>query len=121
MRAALRAGLILALLVCGCSADPNGWFGMALSYEAKGDAAAPTVSSIIIASVVPGSPAARAGLRPGDLLLALEGHVVAGAPARELKDVTARPVGARLHVTAVRPGALPFEVVLTAVRRPPGV
>ncbi|MFJ9535690.1 S1C family serine protease [Streptomyces sp. NPDC101225] len=66
-----------------------------------------------IIEVVPGSPAARAGLRDGDLLLTAGGTPVTGAQALQrlmLEDAIGRP----LSLTALRSGAL-VDVVAVPV------
>ncbi|MGY6018821.1 S1C family serine protease [Streptomyces spinosirectus] len=66
-----------------------------------------------IVEVVPGSPAARAGLRDGDLLLTADGDPVTGAQALQrlmLEDAIGRP----LSLTALRSGAL-VDVVAVPV------
>ncbi|POX50386.1 peptidase S1 [Streptomyces sp. Ru71] len=66
-----------------------------------------------IAEVVPASPAARAGLRTGDLLLTADGEPVGSAQAlqrRMLEDAIGRP----LALTALRGDAL-VDVIATPV------
>lgn len=72
----------------------RGWLGAGNQAGAKGPGAA-------IGSVYEGTPAARAGLRPGDVIEALDGE-----PVRDFEDLRAR-VGDK------RPG----EVVKLTVRR----
>jgi S1-C subfamily serine protease len=58
-----------------------------------------------VASVVPGRPADRAGLRPGDLLLSAGGHEV--ATAQDLQRLMfAEAIGRPLAITVMRNGAL---------------
>ena len=58
-----------------------------------------------VASVVPGGPADRAGLRAGDLLLTADGHEV--ATAQDLQRLMfADAIGRRLGITVMRNGAL---------------
>jgi len=58
-----------------------------------------------VASVVPGGPADRAGLRTGDLLLTADGHEV--ATAQDLQRLMfADAIGRRLGITVMRNGAL---------------
>lgn len=69
-----------------------------------------------VLQVMPDSPASRAGLRPGDLLVALGGE-----PLRAVEDVQRylgrAAVGARIDATAVRGGQeLRLPLVLEAAR-----
>ena len=62
-------------------------------------------SGLRVASVVPGGPADRAGLRTGDLLLTADGHEV--ATAQDLQRLMfAEAIGRRLGITVMRNGAL---------------
>jgi S1-C subfamily serine protease len=58
-----------------------------------------------VAEVLPGGPAERAGLRPGDLLLSAAGHPV--ATAQDLQRLMfAEAIGKPLPITVMRNGAL---------------
>jgi len=94
-----------------------GWFGLGLSVDADG-ALSPTLRSITIAKVLPSSPAARAGLAPGDTVLEVQGILVAGAKADVLKAAMQKAVGETLRVKIQR-GAEIREVSLIAVNKPP--
>ncbi len=54
--------------------------------------------------VTPGGPAARAGLRPGDVIVRFAGQPIAGATAL-LDAVRSQPPGSRVMVTFLRRGA----------------
>ncbi len=89
----------------------RGWLGVDLDTTAHKHAGA------AIAAVNRGGPAARAGLRPGDLVTAINGERVEST--RELiRDVSAvNPGGtARLHV---KRGAASLDVSVVVGRRPP--
>lgn len=58
-----------------------------------------------VAEVVPGGPADRAGLRPGDLLLSAAGHPVAAAQDLQ-RLMFADAIGKPLAITVMRNGAL---------------
>ncbi|HYZ57272.1 MAG TPA: trypsin-like peptidase domain-containing protein [Streptosporangiaceae bacterium] len=58
-----------------------------------------------VAEVVPGSPADRAGLRAGDLLLSAAGHPVAAAQDLQ-RLMFAEAIGKPLAITVMRNGAL---------------
>jgi S1-C subfamily serine protease len=74
-------------------------------------AAHPQASCVEVVEVEPGSPAEHAGLRPGDLLLALDGEPVESAGALQRALVVER-VGAHLRASLLRRGEeLEFDVV----------
>ena len=62
-------------------------------------------SGLRVAEVVPGGPAARAGLRPGDLLLSMAGVPVSRAQDLQ-KLMFAEAIGLPLAITVMRNGAL---------------
>ena len=63
-------------------------------------------TGMLVASVDPGSPAARGGLRPGDILLAINGEKVDGRFPEQLPPIQNRiastPVGEKLSLTVKR-------------------
>ncbi|MFF1871433.1 trypsin-like peptidase domain-containing protein [Streptomyces sp. CB03911] len=69
-----------------------------------------------VVEVVPGAPAARAGLRPGDLLLTAEGEPVANAQALQ-RLMLADAIGRPLALTALRGEAL-VDVIATLAELP---
>lgn len=75
----------------------------------------------LVASVVAGSPADRAGLKPGDLLLSYDGRPVDIKYAEQLPPfnhaILGTPVGKKVSITYRRAGA---ERTLTAVTEPRG-
>jgi carboxyl-terminal processing protease len=71
---------------------------------------------LLVAGVFKGSPARRAGIRPGDLIVEVNGHSIAGessdlATAR----IKGRP-GTSVHLTIKRPGARPHTVTVKRAR-----
>lgn len=73
-------------------------------------------SYLMVVSVRPGSPAEKAGLKPGDVLKALDGkhsHPLAAAVGQRL--LRGEP-GSTLKLTILRPGAEPKEVSLVRER-----
>ena len=87
LRAARLAGLALCLAATAASAA-KGHLGFAVEVETSGFFLQPVLERVTIETVMPGSPAAAAGLRVGDAVLSIDGTAVKGAPAR--------PFGAKL-------------------------
>jgi carboxyl-terminal processing protease len=55
-------------------------------------------------AVYDGSPAKRAGLRPGDVIVAADGHALAGLSQQESVDMVKGPPGSQVRLTWVRGG-----------------
>jgi S1-C subfamily serine protease len=64
-----------------------------------------------VLEVVPGGPAARAGIQPGDIILTAAGRTIAGAQALQ-RLMLAESIGTRVPITVVRNGAL-VDVIAT--------
>jgi S1-C subfamily serine protease len=62
-------------------------------------------SALRVVEVLPGSPAAEAGLRQGDLVLAVDGTPLKDAQSLQ-RQLFADAIGRRTEITAVRNGAL---------------
>ncbi len=72
-----------------------------------------THSAAVLHSIVPGGPAARAGVREGDVLLSLDGRAVEG-PGPLLRMLTADAIGRVVRLKLLRAGRLlELEVALT--------
>lgn len=119
-----RRVVVILLLVAalGCSsllsAAEKGWFGFGVNIETKGFSFNPTIQSVTVASVAPASPAAAAAVAPGDAIVAVQGIVVAGAKAGDLKKAMDVPVGNTLRLSIKRGSAEPQEVALVAAPKP---
>jgi serine protease Do len=76
----------------------------------------------LISGVVPGSPAEKAGIRPGDLLVGFQGGPVTILHAEELpafnRRVLETPVGARVELTFLRDGREQRATAVTVERGP---
>ena len=62
-------------------------------------------SAVLLADVVAGGPADRAGLKPGDVLLTVRGEAVASATELQ-REMFAEAIGRPLALTVLRNGAL---------------
>ncbi|MBM3268821.1 MAG: trypsin-like peptidase domain-containing protein [Candidatus Sericytochromatia bacterium] len=80
------------------------WLGVTLdSISPDGVVADKLGSGIIIRSVSPGSPAAQAGLREGDLVLAIDGRSLRD-PGELIRTLAARRAGERVQLLISRQG-----------------
>lgn len=71
----------------------------------------------VINQVQPGGPAARAGLRVGDVITAIDGQAVTDS-SDLVRAVTRHRVGDRVTLTVVRSGRPPQTVSLVTIERP---
>ncbi len=94
---------------------PAGRLGFAVNVQVEGSFWKPVLQSARVTQVNPGSAAEAGGLKVDDLILALDGRAVAGAPARELAaSMSAVRAGQTLQLR-VRRGS--EELPLTLVAR----
>lgn len=100
------------------AADERGHLGFAISVDGDGPLWNPVLKSAKVAKVTPASPAAGAGLVPGDLIVEVEGRVVAGAKARELEPLMKKKPGERLALKVRRANGAVQELVLVAAAQP---
>ena len=68
---------------------------------------------LVIVSPIEGSPAEKAGLRPGDLVLAVDGTSLDGLTIDEARDRIRGPKGTQVVLTLERDGGAPFDVPIT--------
>ena len=67
--------------------------------------------AVTVEAPMQGSPAEAAGLQPGDVLLAADGHPLNGLTPDEAGAVVRGPVGTSVRLTVQRPGTdAPFDV-----------
>ncbi|MBU6308439.1 MAG: trypsin-like peptidase domain-containing protein [Planctomycetes bacterium] len=88
----------------------RGYLGMALTSSP------PDVTGVLVAAVEPQSPAALAGIRPGDLIVSFDGEPVA-EPAGLVLQLTRTPIGEMIPLGVVR-GGTEQTVVVQVGRRP---
>jgi hypothetical protein len=89
-------------------ASSGPWLGLQMQALANG--------TVVVASVVPGSPAANAGLRPGDAITQVEGRPV-GAPIVVTEAVAALSAGDPLEIQFIRGSAI-YTVRPKLIARP---
>jgi C-terminal processing protease CtpA/Prc len=92
IRPHLIAAFLSMLTAYAYAANP-GYFGISVSVDGDGFFLNPTLNTVKIEKVVPGSPAAKAGINPGDLIVEIEGHPIPGTKADLLKPYMQREVG----------------------------
>lgn len=69
--------------------------------------------TVVLAPMV-GSPASRAGIRPGDLISSIDGKSAEGLSTSEVADLLKGPKGTTVHVAMIREGeAAPLNFALT--------
>ena len=106
-RSALLNSLALGLLM-GDGATSG-------SHSLLGEIVAETPDGLIVTSVFPTSPADTAGLRAGDILLAVDGHALTSIDDHNALLESPGPVGSEISVVVSRNGA---ELTLLAVVAP---
>jgi len=97
----------------------RGWIGVGvqdLNPELAESFQLPDTKGVLIASVMPGSPAAKAGIRPGDVLLALDGSSLSDSSVM-LNVIAAVPPGKPAAVKLLRRGAS-IELKVVVGKRP---
>ncbi|MFN3371200.1 MAG: trypsin-like peptidase domain-containing protein [Sphingomonadaceae bacterium] len=75
--------------------------GEALTTETAQQAGLERPTGMLVTGVSPGSPAARAGLRPGDIVYAIDGKAVLD-PSSLRYQIATQPVGETVTLTVVR-------------------
>nr|WP_255696923.1 Do family serine endopeptidase [Sandaracinobacteroides sayramensis] len=78
--------------------------GEALTGDTAGRAGLDRPSGMLVTGVSPGSPAALAGLRPGDIVYAIDGKEVLD-PSSLRYQIATQPVGESVTLTVVRGGS----------------
>jgi C-terminal processing protease CtpA/Prc len=96
-----------------------GTFGFAIDVDGEGFFLNPTLKTVTIKSVVPGRPAATAGIKPGDQVVEVEGRPVLGSKARELQPLMKKSVGETLALRLRKPSGDLYGVSLVAAPKDP--
>ena len=97
----------------------RGWIGIIPEDISQAQAAQLGLArgGVVIANLIIGSPGLQAGLRPGDLLLAINGRPVSSAEDARARIANCKP-GSTLSVRALR-GDRRFQVSVEVKQRPP--
>jgi carboxyl-terminal processing protease len=94
------------------SKGDNKYVGIGISVSARG-------TEPRIVEVYEDTPASRAGLQSGDVLVSVNGHEVAGLPLDEMTGLVRGPAGSRVELVIRRgdPGELlPFSLVRSEIQ-----
>ncbi len=68
---------------------------------------------LVVIAPIAGSPAEKAGIRPGDIITAVNGSAVDGLTVRGARDIIRGPKGTSISLTVVREGGAPFDLSVT--------
>ncbi|MBI3954352.1 MAG: S41 family peptidase, partial [Chloroflexi bacterium] len=82
------------------------------SFDGIGAQVALREGEITIVSPIPGSPAERAGLRTGDVILDVNGAAVKGKSLLEVVALIRGPRGSEVTLTITRPGSQPQKFTI---------
>jgi carboxyl-terminal processing protease len=103
--------------------DPKSYSAMREEQQGKyygvGMQIAPRNNKVIVLAPFAGTPAYRAGIRPGDVIVAVDGKPTDNMNTGEVADLLKGPKGTNVHITILREGAeKPFEFNVTRAEIP---
>ena len=112
-------GALVLYLAAGTShAADKAWYGFRLKVNGSGFALNPVVTSVIVQSIVPDTPAANAHIQIGDEIVEAEGKTVPGARALSLRPLLTKQAGEVLHLRFKRANGETYSAVLTGIKKP---
>jgi serine protease Do len=116
----LAKGVLLQLRERG--AVVRGWLGVSIRPVTSARAAGlPDARGAMVEGVLSGSPAERAGLQKGDVIVAIDEQTIT-SPSDLTRRITMTPPGTKVRVTIARDGGqktIPVELGRAPERRPP--
>ena len=89
-------------------------------YYGVGMTVGPRNNKVIVIAPFVGTPAYRAGIRPGDIIVAVDGKPTDNMTTGDVADLLKGPKGTTVHITILREGAekpLEFSVVRDEIPR----
>ena len=89
-------------------------------YYGVGMSVGPRNNKVIVIAPFVGTPAYKAGIRPGDVIAAVDGHATDNMTTSEVADLLKGAKGTTVHITIIREGAekpLEFTVVRDEIPR----
>jgi carboxyl-terminal processing protease len=89
-------------------------------YYGVGMTVGPRNNKVIVIAPFVGTPAYRAGIRPGDIIVAVDGKPTDNMSTGDVADLLKGPKGTTVHITILREGAekpLEFSVVRDEIPR----
>lgn len=111
--------LALFVMLSGIAhAAGKGHLGFSVTIDGEGVFWNPTLKSVTVAKVYPGSPAEKAGLAAGDAITEVDGRPVAGTKANELKPYLQREVGQSVRFVVKKASGELTPVTLVVVAKP---
>jgi carboxyl-terminal processing protease len=88
------------------------YYGVGMSIQSRPGKMGKLVT--IVVAPIPGSPAFRAGLRPGDIVAKVDGKPTDGMNTSQVAEMLKGPKGTQVQVTIIREGyEQPLEVKIT--------
>src|SRR5579863_9307785 len=89
-------------------------------YYGVGMTVGPRNNKVIVIAPFAGTPAYRAGIRPGDIIIAVDGKATDNMSTGDVADLLRGPRGTTVHITVAREGAdkpIEFAVVRDEIPR----